>query len=528
MRTGKSGFKSVGLARSLLETLGLGLLLFGSIHLFNNDTQNSLFYNTSLFFDILLAFWLMIRLRIRDGKWIVKVAIDLPAALMLTLLTSLVIPLVFNLMGRQLDPSATFGLFSLLGLTSGPIYIGFRIGRYFWAWWQRKRQHRLVWELIHIQLSLIALIAVLFILAGIIFLNLSNLPQISGNEDNLVITLASRLMETILPYMSVTIVLTLGALVLFMGPAALVSYLSVKRLTNRLDHLAQAAQRLQQGDYQARAEVQGEDEIAQLQRNFNAMADDLAYAFDALNEEKNKVSLLLENRKQLTANTSHELRTPVATIQSNLDSLSERDNLPDSIRQDLVILQNEVQHLTRLIDDLFTLSQAEVGALVIETKPVEVASLVHQVAGAFKPLAWQSGKVMLVVEAQTDPIIEADPDRLEQVLANLIRNAIHHTPPGGIISLLVEEDSQTVRIHLRDTGDGISEEDLPHIWERFYRGQGNPSTDQRGAGLGLSLVRELVNDMGGEISVSSQPGMGTTFIMSFNLRQGVHRETTAQ
>ncbi|MBG0771242.1 MAG: HAMP domain-containing protein, partial [Anaerolineaceae bacterium] len=318
MRTGKSGFKSVGLLRALAECLGLGMVLFGILALLKPGTQSSLAFNSSLFINTMLALWLTIRLRVRESKWINNFGSDLAAALLLTLLTSLIIPGFFNLFAAALGQSTSNSTFSLLGLLSGPLFSGFRIGRYLWNWWQRKRQHRLVWELIHIQLSLIALIAVLFILAGIIFLNLSNFPQISGNEDNLVITLASRLMETILPYMSITIVLTLGALVLFMGPAALVSYLSVKRLTNRLDHLAQATQRLQQGDYQARAEVQGEDEIAQLQRNFNAMADDLAYAFDALNEEKDKVSLLLENRKQLTANTSHELRTPVATIQSNL------------------------------------------------------------------------------------------------------------------------------------------------------------------------------------------------------------------
>jgi signal transduction histidine kinase len=528
MKTGKSWARPVGLLRALLECLGLGILLFGAFSLFNPDTQSSLFYNTSLFLNILLAFWLMLRVRIIEGKWGKKIGFDLLAALLLALLTSLILPGFFILIDRPLGGDIAFESFSFLGLISGPLFVGFRIGRYFWEWWQRKRQHKLVWELIHIQLSLIVLTAILFILAGILFLNLSNFPQGAGSEGNLVLTIASRLMKTILPYLGITVLLTLVALVLFMAPAALVSYLSVRRLTNRLDRLTQATQRLKQGDTQARIEVQGEDEIAQLQRDFNAMADDLAYAFDALNEEKEKVSRLLENRKQLTANTSHELRTPVATIQSYLDSLSEQQDLPETVQDDVTILQNEVQHLTRLIDDLFTLSQAEVGALVMVSEPVKVTSLVHQVAGAFRPLAWQSGKVVLVVEAETDPIIEGDPDRLEQALANLIRNAIHHTPPGGIISLQVIEDGQTAKIHIRDTGEGISEEDLPHIWERFYRGQGNRDADQRGAGLGLSLVRELVTDMGGEISVTSQTGIGTEFIMSFNLRQGVRRETTTQ
>ena len=528
MKSGKPRFKPVGLPRALLESLGLGLVLFGVLALLDPDPQSSLTLNSSLFIFTLLPFWLMIRLRVWASSWWKNVSFDLLTSLLLTLLTSLILPGFFNEITILLGNATSSFTLSLFGLISGPLFVAFRVGRAFWAWWQHKRQNQLVWELIHIQLSLIALVAIFIYSLWHRLPESFEFPSIFGRpgQYRLVSRLPTDGNHSALPghYGHPHA----GALVLFMAPAALISYLSVKRLTSRLDHLTEATQRLRQGDYQARAEVQGDDEIAQLQRDFNAMADDLAYAFDALNEEKDKVSRLLENRKQLTANTSHELRTPVATIQSYLDSLSERENLPESVQNDVNILQNEVQHLTRLIDDLFTLSQAEVGALVIDSEPVEVTSLVHQVAGAFKPLAWQSGKVMLVVEADTDPIIEADPDRLEQILANLIRNAIHHTPPGGIISLKVEEDPQTVRIHIRDTGEGISDEDLPHIWERFYRGQGEKSVDHRGAGLGLSLVRELVNDMGGEISVSSQSGLGTTFIMSFNLRQGVHRETTAQ
>lgn len=528
MKALKAWFKPAGILRALLECFVLGIALSGTVELLGSNTESSFSYNATLFSNTLLAFWLMVRLRIVDGKWGRKVGFDLLAAFLLTLLVSLVIPKFFVLIGRPERDNATYRLFVLLGLISGPMFAGFRLGRYFWAWWQRKRQHKLLWELIHIQLSLAALMAVLFIASGEVFLLLSAYPPLNVGEEGLLVAVTSRLMETLLPYLGITVLITLGLLALLMAPAALVSYLSVRRLTNRLNHLAEATQRLRQGDYQARAEVQGADEIARLQQDFNAMADDLEYAFGALSEERDKVSRLLDARRQLTANTSHELRTPVATLQSYLDSLAERKDLPAAVQGDIDILQNEVHHLTRLIDDLFTLSQAEVGALEIVSEPVEISSLARQVAGAFRPLAWQSGKVVLVVEAETDPVIEVDPDRMEQVLANLIRNAIHHTPPGGIISLQVREDAQTVQIHIRDTGEGISEEDLPHIWERFYRGQAAKTSGHRGAGLGLSLVRELVTEMGGEISVFSQTGMGTEFIMSFNLRQGDQLETTPQ
>ena len=528
MKERKKGFAPIGILRALLEALILGLVLHGAFSLLRTPPQSGLSYNTTLFFNTLIAFWLMFRLRIAEGQWGRKIGFELLAGFLLTVVTSLVVPVLFALISRTLMGSPNFGSFSLLGLVSGPMFVVFRVGRYFWIWWQGKRQHKLIWELIHIQLSLAALIAIIFIVSGEVFLILSTYPPLNIKEEGLVVAVTSRLMETILPYLGVTVLLTLLMLAVLLAPAALVSYLLVRRLTGRLSHLAEATRRLRQGDYQARAEVQGTDEIAQLQQDFNGMAVDLEYAFGALSEERDKVSRLLEDRRQLTANTSHELRTPVATIQSYLDSLSERAGLPESVQGDVSILQNEVHHLTRLIDDLFTLSQAEVGALEFVSEPVEIASLVRQVAGVFRPLAWQSGKVVLVVEAESDPIIAVDPDRMEQVLANLIRNAIHHTPPGGIISLLVREDGQEVKLHVRDTGEGINEEDLPHIWERFYRGEEARASGHRGAGLGLSLVRELVTEMGGEISVLSQTGIGTEFIMSFSLRQGDQRETKTQ
>jgi signal transduction histidine kinase len=157
-----------------------------------------------------------------------------------------------------------------------------------------------------------------------------------------------------------------------------------------------------------------------------------------------------------------------------------------------------------------------------------VSTLARQVAGAFRPLAWQVGKVTIVAESKTDPVIQADPDRLEQILANLFRNAVQHTPPGGIISLLIETKDEQAVITVRDTGEGIDPEELPQIWERFYRGENADVSYNRGAGLGLALVKEFVIAMGGQIEVSSEPGLGTEFIIRFNLLQGDHRETLSQ
>jgi signal transduction histidine kinase len=446
----------------------------------------------------------------------------------LVLLVVLLIPALLLVVDISPFQSTAGGTYTLLALSTGLIYPTLRAMVLVWCWWQRKRKQRLIWDLMHIQLSLVALVALALISLGGIYVLITSQNLYLRDGSTPLVRVILQLAYTVFPYLGLALAVTLIILVIMLPPAALVSYKSVRRFTRRLDHLTETTRKLRQGEYSARSEVQGEDEIAQLQQDFNSMAADLEAAMAALSAERDKVTRLLDSRRQLTANASHELRTPVATLQSYLETLSSAQGLSPEAQSDLAIMQNEVQHLSRLIDDLFTLSQAEVGALEITTRPTAVSTLVRRVAGAFRALAWQVGKVTIVAESETDPEIEVDPDRLEQVLANLLRNAIHHTPPGGIISLLIEAQGDQAVITVRDTGEGIAPEDLPHIWERFYRGGNAEGQKYHGAGLGLALVKELVGDMGGQIEVTSEPGLGTEFIIRFNLLQGDHRETSSQ
>ncbi len=521
-------FEPAGLLRALAECLVLGLVLIGLLPLILDRVENFVIANALVFYNAILAFWLAIRLRLPRGKWGRKFGFEVVYAVLLTLLIAVLIPVLLLLVGLSPYQLSVSGVYVFWSLTISLFYLLFRVARYIWCWWQEKRKQRLIWDLMHIQLSLVALVAVsLIFLGGIaIIINAENLNPYQ--TDGPLVNFVLRMVQTVLPYLGITLAVTLGALLVLLLPAAFVSYLSVKRFTSRLDHLAETTRQLRQGDYDARAEVQGEDEIAQLQQDFNVMAVELQSAITALGAERDKVAQLLESRRQLTANASHELRTPVATIQAYLESVAERQDLPPEVLSDLSTVQNEIKHLSRLIDDLFTLSRVEVGALEIVVTPVAVSTLVRRVAGAFQALAWQVSKVAIVAESESDPIIEADPDRLEQVIANLLRNAIHHTPPGGIVSLVIEEENSKAVIHVRDTGEGIASEELPHIWERFYQGSNAANQEHRGAGLGLALVRELVNSLGGEISVSSQPELGTEFIIRFNLLQGDHCEKTSQ
>jgi signal transduction histidine kinase len=214
----------------------------------------------------------------------------------------------------------------------------------------------------------------------------------------------------------------------------------------------------------------------------------------------------LQSRRDLVANVSHELRTPVATLRAAVETTLAS---PSETHANLEMMEREIQRLSGLIDDLFTLSKAEVNSLRLECVPTELLPLTSQVVGDFAPLAWQSGRVEVNASLPDglSPVL-VDAHRLEQVLLNLLRNATRHTPPGGIVVVLAENESETVRIEVRDTGEGIDPADLPHIWERFYRGRNATSES---VGLGLALSKELVEAMGGSVEAESIPGKGSWF-----------------
>jgi signal transduction histidine kinase len=304
---------------------------------------------------------------------------------------------------------------------------------------------------------------------------------------------------------------------------------------------------LRQGDYAARVAVSGEDEVAHLQADFNAMADELSRTLADLEVQRNTVSHLLQNRREMIASVSHELRTPVATVRAMLESILREDaphsaltnvlpagpsapeSAPDNattnpfvvgpsgplspdLHHDLLVIDSEMARLQRIIDDLFLLARAEAGQLQLDCQPIDVAAIARRMVDALAPLAWQAGRVEVVADLPEDlPPARADAERLGQILANLLRNAIRHTDPGGIVVVALRAEPQALALEVRDTGTGIPADELPHIWERFYQGAGNRATSSDGAGLGLALVKELTEAMGGNVAVLSDVGQGSCF-----------------
>jgi signal transduction histidine kinase len=279
----------------------------------------------------------------------------------------------------------------------------------------------------------------------------------------------------------------------------------------RLERLGQAAAALAAGDLSCRVAEGPADEVGQLARRFNAMAADLERSLRELQAERDRVAGLLDAQRQLVAGVSHELRTPVATLRGYVESALRREPAGSSaLRADLETMEQEIARLQRLIEDLFTLSRAAVGRLALRVEPTDAGAVVRRLVETTAPLAWGQRRVQVLAEVPPDlPAAQADPQRLEQIVSNLLGNAVRHTPPGGIVAAAVTAEPDVVRVEVRDTGEGIAPEDLPHVFERFYRGRNG--SERSGAGLGLALTKELAEAMGGSVAAASTPGAGSCF-----------------
>jgi signal transduction histidine kinase len=428
------------------------------------------------------------------------------------------------------SPAVTLAIFFFI-----PAFMGLRVLSRIWRWWDRLRKKHFLWALTHSQLTVVVLIGLLVVLMGlaaIVYTAIAELNQISSLPKIPSYSVFMQVIIWLLLLAFASLVLTAMAIVFLFPPAFVFSYLVGRGLTRRVETLAQAAARLQDGDFDARVPVEGEDELAQLQVDFNRMAADLqqrTLQLEArtheLQVERDRTAGLLTAHRELTATVSHELRTPVATARAFVDGLLQDrpDESPETKKHDLEILSGEIDRLERLIDDLFTLSRVEIDRLSLSIKPVNVAGLLRGLKAAAEKPAWEQRRVeVLLGDLSQELTVQADAARLEQIIRNLIQNSLRHTPPGGYVLLSAEPAGNEVEIRVEDSGEGIALEDIPHIWDRFYRGvhSGNIDGDDvtnvvrqvgEGSGLGLALVKELTEAMGGTVGVKSSLGEGSTF-----------------
>lgn len=298
-------------------------------------------------------------------------------------------------------------------------------------------------------------------------------------------------------------------LLLFAGGIAMsVGYFLSAALTDRIVTLNQAAQEIASGDLSVRVPVTGNDEMASLARTFNLMAGRL----QAADQKQRDLELL---RRNLIAWVGHDLRTPLASIRAIVEALADgMVEESETVDRYLHTAQREIHSLSLLLDDLFELAQLEAGGLRLELHPNSLSDLVSDTLESFSELA---ARQEVLLEGSVGPGVDPvsmDVSQIGRVLTNLLSNALRHTPAGGTVKVVAIATVKGVRVEVQDTGQGIDAQDLPHIFERFYRGEKSRSRATGGAGLGLAIAKGLVEAHGGDIGVESTPDRGTRFFFT--------------
>jgi signal transduction histidine kinase len=297
-------------------------------------------------------------------------------------------------------------------------------------------------------------------------------------------------------------------LVFATGITMSVAFFLSESITARIHALSEAARMIADGKLGLRVPEEGRDELAILARAFNDMASNLESA-------RQKQEELDASRRDLIAWISHDLRTPLTSIRAMLEALG--DNMiddPTTEERYLKTVQHEIRGLSQLIDDLFTVSQMDAGGLTLDCQFNSLGDLISDTIEGFSELAVRQ-KVTLEgsVNADVDPVW-MDTRQLGRVLDNLVSNALHYTPGGGRISISAQRQDGEILVMVKDSGEGIRPEDLPHIFDRFYRGEKSRSRGTGGAGLGLAIASSVIEAHGGKIWVESRSGEGTCFSFS--------------
>lgn len=273
--------------------------------------------------------------------------------------------------------------------------------------------------------------------------------------------------------------------------ALLLTFLLSRHITRPIERLTVAVHAIGRGELSSRVQVNGRDEIAQLATSFNTMADAIA--------------MQQELRQRMAGDVAHELRTPLTNLRCELEAI--QDGLASADPPRIASLHEEVLHLQRLVEDLQELAVADAGALPLHLERLDLNDVIARAAGTHAQL----------VLAEKPLLVDADPTRLRQIVQNLLSNAISHTPEGGAIEVRLTQDDRDARVSVRDSGPGLAPEQLERIFERFYRVDEARGRERGGAGLGLAIVRRLVELHGGRVWAESPAGEGATFTFTIPL-----------
>lgn len=281
--------------------------------------------------------------------------------------------------------------------------------------------------------------------------------------------------------------------------SAIAARLIAGSLAKRVGTLGTVASSLAEGDLSARAAVDGNDEVTDLARSFNDMAD--------------RLEQTQQGERDFLMSVGHDLRTPLTTIGGYAEALEEGGLDEAAVRRIGTVLTAETRRLRRLIEDLMLLARLDASEFTLRPEPVDVAAHLREVASSFEERARRAG-VRFAVDLADTGVVEIDPDRLAQIVGNLLENALRYTPEAGTVRLSVRRGPGGLMVEVADSGPGIDPEDLPRVFDRFYVSRAYRGVRPEGSGLGLSIVKRLVDAMGGQIDVTSGD-RGTTFTVTF-------------
>ena len=300
-------------------------------------------------------------------------------------------------------------------------------------------------------------------------------------------------------------------LLIFAGAIAMaLGYLLSSAFLDRIQSIDEAAKKIAAGNLSSRVPIEGRDELADLAHTFNHMASQLEEAAEQRKE--------LENlRRELIAWIGHDLQTPLTSISAIIEALADGMVQEEDTRQRYYeTAKKNISALSHLIDDMFQLAQIDAGGLTLNYQPVFLADLISDCIEGFSEIAKRKGIKLRGSVSPGIGEVEIDAQRINRVLNNLIDNALHHTQDNGCVEVFASRSSENIKVVVEDNGTGISDTEMPYIFDKFYRGDQSLSIGSRRTGLGLAISKGIINAHGGKISVTSHPGQ-TSF--SFTIPQ---------
>lgn len=290
-------------------------------------------------------------------------------------------------------------------------------------------------------------------------------------------------------FVYITIILLVVALIL--------SFIISRSFLKPIFQIKKTAEKMAEGDFSHRIKSTSKDEIGQLTNTINYMGEELA-----------KTDKL---RKELISNMSHELRTPLTLIQGYAETIRDvTGSSPDKREKHLNIIIDESERLSKMVDDILSLSQLQAGYLDLNLEEVSLNSLIMRIISKYELLSKESGITILADDIAKARVL-IDADKIEQVFVNIINNAFKHTASGGQISIIVTKENALIRVEINDTGEGIAEADLDNIWDRYYKSPGTRNNKSSGTGLGLAIVKTILEAHEASYGISSEKDRGTSF-----------------